>query len=142
MNMLVAGLVFVPLLAVAIAHLAWSVGSSWPLRDRAMLARTVIGRPGVSRIPRLAALLTAIGAVAVGTTALALADKSAGGVWLTLAGALLAAAFLARGAIGYTTRWRNHFSEEPFATLDRRNYSPLSLLLGTGFLLLVGMRLL
>jgi len=54
---------------------------------------------------------------------------------------VLAAIFLARGAVGYTSGWRAQFSEEPFATLDRRNYSPLSLFIGAGFLLLVAMRL-
>ena len=53
MTMVVAGLVFVLLLAVAIAHFIWSLGGSWPIRDKALLARTVIGRPGVSRVPRV-----------------------------------------------------------------------------------------
>ena len=67
-------------------------------------------------------------------------DVPAGQV-TALIGAGLAALFLARGAIGYTAGWRAQFPEEPFATLDRRNYSPLSLFIGVGFLLLVLMRL-
>lgn len=141
MSMLVAALIFVVLLAVAIAHFLWAIGSRWPIRDPELLARTVIGRPGVTRVPRLASLVVSIVVLAAGVFALALADHTAGGLLLTLAGVVLAAIFLGRGAIGYTAGWRARFSEEPFATLDRKNYSPLCLALGAGFLLLVIMRL-
>ena len=141
MSMLIAAITFIPLLAIAIAHFMWSMGMSWPIRDKAMLARTVIGRAGATRVPRLASLLIALLVLAAGIVGLALADKTGGGIWLTLIGAVLAAVFLARGAIGYTAGWRAQFPEEPFATLDRRNYSPLSLFIGAGFLLLVLMRL-
>lgn len=142
MIMGIAGLVFIPLLAVALANLIWSLGGSWPLRDRTLLARTVIGKPGVTDVPRLTALLVAIGALAAGIIALSLADPEAGGLGLNLLGALLGAGFIARGVLGYTAGWRDRYPEEPFATLDRRNYSPLSLFIGAGFLLLVLMRLL
>lgn len=141
MSMLVAALIFVVLLAVAIAHLLWSIGSRWPIRDPELLARTVIGRPGVTRVPRLASLLTAILVLAAGVFALALADHTAGGWWLTVGGIVIAAIFFGRGAIGYTAGWRASHAVEPFATLDRKNYSPLCLALGVGFLLLVIMRL-
>ncbi len=141
MSMFVAALIFVVLLAVAIAHLLWAIGSPWPIRDPALLARTVIGRPGVTRVPRLASLLVCIATLAAGVAALALADHTGGGLLLTLVGIVLAAVFLGRGALGYTAAWRERFSEEPFATLDRKNYSPLCLALGAGFLLLVIMRL-
>jgi hypothetical protein len=141
MSMLIGAIVFVALLAVAIAHFIWSLGGSWPIRNKDLLAKAVIGRPGVTRVPRLASLVIAILVLLAGIVALALADKTGGGVLLTAAGALLAMIFLARGAIGYTAGWRAAFPEEPFATLDRRNYSPLCLVLGTGFLLLVLMRL-
>ena len=141
MSMLIAALIFVVLLAVAIAHFLWAIGSPWPIRDPALLARTVIGRPGVTRVPRLASLLVSILVLAAGVLALALADHTAGALLLTLVGLVLAAIFLGRGAVGYTAGWRARFSEEPFATLDRKNYSPLCLALGVGFLILVIMRL-
>ena len=143
MSMLVAALVFVPLLAIAIANLLWSLGLSWPIRDRVLLARTVVGRPGTTRMPpKLASFAVAAGALAAGVIALSLADESAGGPGLTVLGAVVGALFIARGVAGYMAGWRAYFPEEPFATLDRRNYSPLSLLIGAGFLLLVFMRLL
>ncbi|KQW77209.1 hypothetical protein ASC89_18590 [Devosia sp. Root413D1] len=141
MSMLIAALIFVVLLAVAIAHFLWSIGSRWPIRDPELLARTVIGKPGVTRVPKLASFVVSLLVLAAGVLALSLADHSAGGWWLTLVGVLLAAVFLGRGAIGYTEGWRARFSAEPFATLDRKNYSPLCLALGAGYLILVIMRL-
>lgn len=142
MSMVIAALIFVVLLAVALAHFLWSIGSRWPIRDPELLARTVVGKPGVTRVPRLAALVIAVLVLAIGIAALSLADHSAGGVPLTLLGLLLAAVFLGRGYAGYTARWRAVFSEEPFATLDRRNYSPLCIAIGVGFVILVIMRFL
>jgi hypothetical protein len=141
MSMLVAALVFVVLLAVAIAHFLWAVGSRWPIRDPELLARTVIGIPGVTRVPRLASLVVSIAVLAAGVAALALADHTAGGWGLTLVGVALAAIFLGRGLIGYTAGWRARFSAEPFATLDRKNYSPLCIGIGIAYIVLVIMRL-
>lgn len=141
MSMLVAALVFVPLLAVAIAHFLWAIGSRWPIRDPELLARTVIGRPGIDRVPRLAAFVVAVLVLAAGIVALALADPAGGGWLLNLVGIALAVAFICRGIVGYTAAWRAQFPLEPFATLDRRNYSPLCLFIGLGFAVLVIMRL-
>ena len=140
MNMIVASIVFVILLAVTLALLLWSLGSRWPIRDPELLAQTVIGRPGVTRVPRLMLFVTAIVVFAAGIVALSLADHEAGGWWLTLLGVALAALFLTRGVLGYTVGWRARHPVEPFATLDRRNYSPLSLIVGAGFVLLLILR--
>jgi hypothetical protein len=142
MNMIVASIVFVILLTVALAHLLWAMGSRWPIRDPELLARTVIGRPGVTRVPRLASLVVAVLVLSAGVVALSLADHDAGDWWLTAAGVVLAAVFIGRGLLGYTPRWRAAFSLEPFATNDRRVYSPACLIVGAGFLILVIMRLL
>jgi len=141
MSMLIAALIFVVLLSVAIAHFLWSIGSRWPIRDPELLARTVVGKPGVKRVPKLASFVVSLLVLAAGVLALSLADHAAGGWWLTLIGVVLAAVFLGRGAIGYTEGWRARFSVEPFATLDRKNYSPICLALGAGYLILVIMRL-
>jgi hypothetical protein len=140
--MLVSSLIFVALLAVAIAHFMWSIGRTWPLRDEVLLAKAVVGAPGViSMPPRLASFAVAVAVFAAGLIALSLADDTAGGPWLTAAGVLLGLIFLARGIVGYTPWFARLTPEEPFRTLDRRNYSPLCLLLGAGFLTLVIMRL-
>lgn len=141
MSMIIAAIMFIPLLAIAIATFVWSLGGSWPIRDRAMLPDVVLGIPGTTSLPRLGAFLTSVAVLVAGIVALALADHTGGGLWLTLLGLVLGGAFIARGAMGYTLWWQTLFSAEPFATLDRRNYSPLCLVIGAGFLLLVVMRL-
>ena len=141
MNMIIASIVFVILLTVALAHLLWSIGSRWPIKDPELLARTVIGRPGVTRVPRFASFVIAVLVLAAGVFALSLADHDAGAWWLTAIGVVLAAVFLGRGALGYTTGCHQQFSLEPFVTNDRRVYSPLCLIVGAGFLILVIMRL-
>ena len=142
MIMGIAALVFIPLLAVAIAHFLWSIGRTWPIKDADLLVRTVVGRPGVTRMPRLASFVVAVAILAAGIIALSLADRTAGGTLLNILGLLLGAIFIARGIAGYTPQWRAVFPGEPFATLDRKTYSPLCLFIGVGFLLLVLLRLL
>ncbi|MDF2798983.1 MAG: hypothetical protein K0R85_1727 [Devosia sp.] len=143
MSMLIAALMFIPLLAASFAHLLWSFGATWPIRNEQLLAQTVIGTPGVTRMPsRLVSLAVAIGTLAAGIVALALADHDSGGATLTLVGALCAIPFLARGALGYTARWAERTPEPSFRFNDRRVYSPLCLFIGIGFLVLVLLRLL
>jgi hypothetical protein len=142
MNMLVGSLTFVPLLMVAFAHFLWSLGRTWPIRNEVLLAQTVVGTPGITQMPnKLLTFVVSLLILAAGIVALALADHASGGWWLTLLGALLAAVFIGRGVVGYTPGWRARFPTEPFATLDRKNYSPLCFWIGAGFLILVAMRL-
>lgn len=138
--MLIASLVFVLLLAVSLAHLIWAMGRTWPIRDERLLARTVTGF-AETMPPRVMSLGVAIALLVAGICALALADETSGGLLLNVIGMLLALVFLARGVLGYTGWWARMTPIEPFRTLDRRNYSPLCLVLGAGFLLLVVMRL-
>ena len=143
MNMLVASLTFVPLLMVAVAHLLWAFGNTWPIRNETLLAQTVVGRPGITKMPnRGVTFVIAVLIFAIGFVALSLADPVSGGIGLTLLGALFALAFLARGVATYTPVWRARYPTEPFASLDRKNYGPLCFWIGAGFLILVLMRLL
>lgn len=142
MIMGIAALLFIPLLAIALAYMLWAAGRTWPLRDRETLAKAITGRPGKSGPPpRWTFMLVSFFMLAAGIVALSLADETAGGWPLNVAGILLGLLFLARGVAGYMPAWRTTFAAEPFATLDRRNYSPLALFLGAGFLLLVLLRL-
>jgi hypothetical protein len=143
MSMVVSSLTFVPLLMVAFAHFLWSLGRTWPIRNEVLLAQSVVGTPGVTQMPsKLLTLAVSLVLLAAGIVALALADHTSGGWWLTALGILLALVFIGRGVLGYTEAWRDRFPTEPFATLDRRNYSPLCFWIGAGFLILVVMRLL
>jgi hypothetical protein len=142
MNMVVGSLTFVPLLMVAVAHLLWSLGRTWPIRNETLLAQTVVGLPGITRMPpKVASFAVSVLVLAAGVVALALADHTSGSWWLTALGVVLAAVFIGRGVLGYTPGWRARFPTEPFATLDRKNYSPLCFWIGAGFLILVVMRL-
>ena len=142
MNMLVGSLTFVPLLMVALAHFFWALGSTWPIKNETLLAQTVVGLPGITRMPnRFVTFVVSLLILAAGVVALSLADHASGGLLLTALGVILAAIFIGRGVLGYTPGWRKRFPTEPFATLDRKNYSPLCLWIGAGFLILVLMRL-
>lgn len=59
-----------------------------------------------------------------------------GSLIVSIALLAVAALHLVRGAATYTRRWRTLTPQEPFATLDRLYFGPLSLLLGAGFVLL------
>ncbi|MCB1517031.1 MAG: DUF3995 domain-containing protein [Hyphomicrobiaceae bacterium] len=132
----IASLVFVPLLTIAIAHLMWSFGAKFPAQDEAMLAKTVVGRPGIEKMPsRWMSFLVALFALAAGIWALSLSDPTPDLI-LDIGGVGLALVFLARGIAGFTSGWRQRFPEEPFRTFDRKLYSPLSLAIGLGFALL------
>lgn len=140
--MIVAAVIGIVLLAIAIAHLLWSFGVMWPIRDEKLLARSVVGRPGIERMPpKYMSFGVAVLGFATCVIAFSVADPTSGGAPLTMLALLSGLLFLARGAAGYTAWWVARTPEEPFRTLDRKNYSPLSLILGVGFLLLVVMRL-
>ncbi len=142
MSMLIAAFMFIALLAVATAHLLWSLGRTWPIRNEKLLAQTVVGFRDIERMPpRLASFAVALATLAAGILALSLADHTSGGLPLTLLGLPVAAVFLARGAVGYTAWWAEKTPEPNFRLNDRRVYSPLCLALGAGFLVLVLMRL-
>ena len=132
----IASLVFIPLLAIFFAHIIWAFGGTYPASSHELLAKTVIGMPGRTRVPRLASGAIALAILAAGLIALSLADPDPGLPALLLGGAL-ALVFLGRGAIGYTQFWRERTPVEPFRTMDRKFYSPLCLALGLGFLFLV-----
>jgi hypothetical protein len=135
-------LTFLPLMLVALAHLFWALGTSWPIKTEALLAQTVVGRAGIAQMPsRWLTLLVALFLFAAAVVAMGLADHDDGGIVRTILGAILAIVFFARGVLGYPAGGRARFPVEPFATLDRRNYSPLCLWIGAGFLILVVMRL-
>ncbi|MEO5805201.1 DUF3995 domain-containing protein [Devosia sp.] len=143
MSMVIAALMFIPLLAVALAHLLWSLGSTWPIRNEKLLAETVTGFQGVEKMPpKYLSFTVAVLTLTAGIIGLALADPDSGGLGLTALGVPLALVFLGRGAIGYTQRWAAATPNPIFRYNDGRIYSPLCLALGAGFVALVIMRLL
>ena len=143
MSIPLASLMFVLLLSIAVAHLMWSIGQTWPIRTEKLLAQTVVGTRDIQHMPpRLVSFAIALGTLIAGVLALSLADHDSGGLLLTVLGIPFAAIFLGRGIVGYTSWWADKTPEPNFRLNDRRVYSPVCLLLGAGFLALVIMRLL
>lgn len=142
MSMIIASLVCVALLTVSLAHFLWAFGRPWPIRDSALLARTVVGRPGVDTMPPwYFSLLVAVFTLCCAVFALALADHDSGGTGMSLLALVPGLLFLARGIAGYLPAWRRARPVEPFRTNDIRVYSPLCLVVGIGFIALALMRL-
>lgn len=141
MSTAAASILFLCLIMVSLAHFVWAFGGTWPIRNRELLAATVIGREGVDRVPRLAALLVAILVLVAAALGVSLGERESGGLPLTLVGLALGLVFAVRGIFGYTAAWRRHFPREPFASLDRKFYSPLCVVVAVCFLVLVAMRL-
>ena len=137
----IASLVFIPLLAISMVHMLWAFGFTYPVKDEKSLVRTVAGFKGAEKMPpRWASFSVSVLVLAAGIWALALTDPS-DSLLLTFGGVVLGAVFLARGIIGFTRKWREMTPEEPFATMDRKIYSPLCLFIGTGFIILTLIRL-
>ena len=136
-----ASILFLGLLIVAIAYFLWAVGSTYPIRDPALVAHAIDGRVGVDRLSRAGAFGVAVFALVGAGIGTALGDPDSGGLPLTLAGAVMALLFGVRGVLGYTPAWRASHPIEPFATLDRRYYSPLCLVVAACFAILVITRL-
>lgn len=127
LSILISSLLFVP----AALHLLWAIGAWVPIRDEAALARATVGAPGNTKMPgpipcALVSVALSFAAALPHLTTFPLRT-------LLLLG--IAAVFLLRGMAAYLPAWRKLVPEEPFATLDRRYYGPLCLLLGTSFLL-------
>jgi hypothetical protein len=123
--------------AIAALHAYWGLGGFWPAESTEQLAKTVVGRTNIKAMPSpiacfvVAALLAVVAAWPLFCVGLLQAP------WprrvTLLADPLIAGGFIGRGIAGYKPAWREYFSEQPFASLDARVYSPLCILLGAGY---------
>lgn len=136
MTVLLALLLFLGVGAVAVVHTMWGMGSHWPEASEAALARGVVG-DGRRRMPPAwqcfaVALVLAVMALWPWYVLARTSDT------IILPGTyIIAGIFVARGVAGYSMRWKAHFTEEPFATRNRKYYSPYCLLIGVGYIALV-----
>jgi len=134
--MLLAGLLSAVLLAIAGTHAYWGLGGLWPAASAAELARAVVG-DGRTRMPAAwSCFSVAVLLVMVAVWPWLLLRHPVNQAVLAV-GVIITAVFLLRGLAGYSPRWRQRFSTEPFATRDMRLYSPLCMLLATGFMVLL-----
>ena len=139
----IAILLFLVLAGIAGLHAYWALGGLWPCHDEASLVRTVVGTKHRSVMPPVwltlvvAALIFAAALVPLFVTAIL---KAALPPMLAYSGlAVLAAIFVVRGVLAFTTAFHRRHGTEPFATLDRRIYGPLCLVIGTGYLALLAL---
>ncbi|MFI5031346.1 MAG: DUF3995 domain-containing protein [Reyranellales bacterium] len=124
------------LVLIAALHAYWGLGGTWPERNAADLARAVVG-DGRTRMPPpwscfVVAVLLLIPA-AWPWALLGAPDSQP----VMVVGIVAVAIFFVRGSAGYSPRWRQRFSTEPFATRDMRFYSPLCMALATGMMALL-----
>ena len=129
--------------AIAGLHAYWGSGCIWPAASAEQLAKTVVGRPGITKMPSPAACFVVAGLLAMVAAwplfAAGLLPEPWSRRFTLLVGPMLAAVFVGRGIATWKPGWRDYFPEQPFARLDRLVYSPLCLLLGIGyFTLLIG----
>ena len=96
------------------------------------MARAVVG-DGRRRMPaRTACLAVSVALAAVALWPICVMDRATE-LSMRQVSMVIAGTFVARGIAGYTPRWRGYFYDEPFATRDKRYYSPLCLLIGLGY---------
>jgi hypothetical protein len=109
------------LLAIAVVHLSWAAGASWPARDRVSLSLAVAGR---AVLPSNVACLVVGGGLIV----MAGVVLRSGSPLAKLAIALL---FVARGTLGFVEPLlRREIIGTPYLLYSRYMYTPLSLALG------------
>ena len=129
------------LVAASLLYLLWATGVTFQFASEQALARALIGRRGITRLPSRAAFLY----LAVLLIAAALAAFLLGGYsqavpqskpFLAPVGLLLALVFLGRGVAGVLPAFERAAPEQPYLSLNRRIYSPLCFAAGLGFLFL------
>lgn len=126
---------------LGLLHLIWAAGLSFPFPNQQALARSVVGRRGITRLPSRTAvglfggllLVAAVAGFALGND-----DWMSTGAKLVMlpVGLFLSAIFLLRGVVGVLPAFERAAPEQPYLSLNRRIYSPLSVLIGFSFLAL------
>ncbi|WP_162704371.1 DUF3995 domain-containing protein [Ensifer sp.] len=129
------------LTGVAALHAYWARGGLWPGRDEASLSRAVIGARGLEVMPP-AGLTVAVAILifVAGLFPLMFVFGPPLGLptnLIRIGMATLAFIFLARGVLPFTRLFRSRHPQEPFATLDRRLYGPLCLLIGAAYVVVL-----
>jgi hypothetical protein len=133
-------ILIVVLVALAALHAWWGVGGRWPGHDERSLVELVIGRTRSMRMPSLvrcllvaSALFAAAGLVAVKGKVIAADFGTAGEMFVQVGFWMACAVFALRGLAGYIPPVFAYADGTPFASLNRRFYSPLCLLIAAGF---------
>jgi len=141
MTAVVAIVLALVLAAIASLHVYWGRGGLWPAANEDELIATVIGNAQARRMPSPGLCLLVALAIAVTASwpllLVFIPGTSAFRPLLPLIGLVIMAVFLLRGLAGYLPAWRRLHPREPFASYDRRYYSPLCLLIAAGYAVLL-----
>ena len=137
---LLARFISLTLLCIAGLHMYWGVGGVWPASNEQELVNTVVGFPGMEKMP--SASSTFVVAFLIILSALIAQSSTMSGPpvfkWISrLAMFGVGTIFFARGVGGYFFEQLAWEPVEPFATYNRLFYSPLCLAIATGFFLLL-----
>jgi hypothetical protein len=133
MSWVLAILLFLGVGAAAAVHALWGLGSTWPEASAEALARSVVGDGRRRMPPTWQCFAVAVVLALLAIWPFVIIGRGDIPVVLALSFAI-AGLFIVRGLAGYSPRWRSRFGDEPFATRDRRYYSPFCLLMGVGYL--------
>lgn len=145
MAALLGTLLAVILTSLAFLHLIWAAGATFPFANQQALARSVVGRRGITQLPSrssvaLLAVLLLLAAVAAYLMGNHPADlPRAAKLMLAPAGLFIGGIFLLRSIVGVLPAFERAAPEQPYLKLNRRLYSPLCALIGAGFLMLTFM---
>ncbi|HVG50151.1 MAG TPA: DUF3995 domain-containing protein [Xanthobacteraceae bacterium] len=141
----IAVAMFFMLTGIAVLHILWALGSRWPARNERELVAQVIGRKGMRQMPPpLQCALAGFAIFLAGVVALIVSGfliVPLPSMAITLLGFVAAAIFGLRGLAAWHPAWRDAFSQEPFATMDRTKFGPLCLLFAVCFFALSMRRL-
>ena len=136
MTLLLAVLLFVGVGVPAGIHALWGMGSTWPEATPEALARAVVGDGRRRMPPSWACVAVAIALAGLAVWPFVLLGRPEE-PWAQSVTYAIAGVFVARGVAGFTPTWKGYFLDEPFATRNRRYYSPYCLLMGIGYIALL-----
>jgi len=129
------------LAATGVLYLLWAAGLTFPFSNEQALARSLIGRRGITQIPsRLSFVYISLLFFAAAIAAFLLGGFSEAvprsKPFLLPVGLLLTLVFFGRGIAGVLPAFERAAPEQPYLSLNRRLYSPLCALAGAAFLFL------
>lgn len=135
---IVAATILVVLAMISGLHVYWALGGLWPARSEEELVKTVIGSLSTTRMPpRWLTMMVAAMILLAGLVPLAVLFGWLP-AWISVYALMISTAvFLLRGAVSYVVPSLGRKMSEPFRTLNLRYYSPLCLLLGFGFAMML-----
>ena len=138
---MIALIIFFITLLVSLIHIGWGFGLVWPAKDQQSLVKAVIGEPNMHLMPSKKLLLIIAFAFFIsGVFALWGGYIIAPPLPLWIRELILflsAFAFGTRGLAPFLIAKQLGERTQPFKTLDRVLYAPLSLIISIGFIILL-----